>query len=81
MASVQFLCHSKTKTIVIFYFFHVFFDILTLLIALFQEFEKTDEVLDFVTKLYKNGVHAQDLKQGSRYRNKDKYVIFDIKVL
>ncbi|XP_023319784.1 hillarin isoform X2 [Eurytemora carolleeae] len=44
------------------------------------EFEKTDEVLDFVTKLYKNGVHAQDLKQGSRYRNKDKYVIFDIKV-
>ena len=44
------------------------------------EFEKTRPVLDFVTKLYKNGVKEEDLKQGARYRIKDQYVIFDIKV-
>lgn len=44
------------------------------------EFEKTRPVLDFVTKLYKNGVKEEDLRQGARYRIKDQYVIFDIKV-
>lgn len=44
------------------------------------EFEKTRPVLDFVTKLYKNGVREEELKQGARYRIKDQYVIFDIKV-
>ena len=36
--------------------------------------------MDFVTKLYKNGVEAEELRQGARYRNKDNYIIFDIKV-
>jgi len=44
------------------------------------EFEKTRPVLDFVTKLYKNGVKDDDLKKMHRYRIKDNYVIFDIKV-
>ena len=44
------------------------------------EFEKTRPVLDFVTKLYKNGVKEEELRQGARYRIKDQYVIFDIKV-
>jgi len=44
------------------------------------EFEKTRPVLDFVTKLYKNGVREEELRQGARYRIKDQYVIFDIKV-
>ena len=44
------------------------------------EFEKTRPVLDFMTKLYKNGVREEELKQGARYRIKDNYVIFDIKV-
>jgi len=44
------------------------------------EFEKTRPVLDFVTKLYKNGVKEEDLRQGARYRIKDQYVIFDLKV-
>ncbi len=44
------------------------------------EFEKTRPVLDFVTKLYKNGVKEEELRQGARYRNKDNYIIFDIKV-
>ena len=45
------------------------------------EFEKTRPVLDFMTKLYKNGVREEELKQGARYRIKDNYVIFDIKVV
>jgi len=44
------------------------------------EFEKTRPVLDFLTRLYKNGVKEEALKQGARYRIKDNYVIFDIKV-
>ena len=44
------------------------------------EFEKTRPVLDFVTKLYKNGAKDDDLKKMHRYRIKDNYVIFDIKV-
>ena len=44
------------------------------------EFEKTKPVLDFVTKLYKNGVREDELKHMHRYRIKDNYVIFDIKV-
>ena len=44
------------------------------------EFEKTRPVLDFVTRLFKNGVKEEALKQGARYRIKDNYVIFDIKV-
>jgi len=44
------------------------------------EFEKTDPVLDFVVTLCKNDGDQKILKQGARYRNKDKYVIFDIKV-
>ena len=44
------------------------------------EFEKTRPVLDFVTRLFKNGVKEEQLKQGARYRIKDNYVIFDIKV-
>ena len=44
------------------------------------EFEKTRPVLDFVTKLYKNGVKDDELKKMHRYRIKDNYVIFDIKV-
>ena len=45
------------------------------------EFEKTRPVLDFVTRLFKNGVKEEALKQGARYRIKDNYVIFDIKVV
>ena len=45
------------------------------------EFEKTRPVLDFLTRLYKNGVKEEALKQGARYRIKDNYVIFDIKVV
>jgi len=44
------------------------------------EFEKTRPVLDFVTKLYKNGMKEDELRKMHRYRIKDNYVIFDIKV-
>ena len=44
------------------------------------EFEKTRPVIDFVTRLFKNGVKEETLKQMARYRIKDNYVIFDIKV-
>lgn len=44
------------------------------------EFQKTCAVLDFLTVLYKNDGNTLTLRQGARYRNKENYVIFDIKV-
>ena len=44
------------------------------------EFEKKEPVLDYYTILYQNGTDGKDLSKGARYRNKENYVIFDVKV-
>jgi len=44
------------------------------------EFEKKEPVLDYYTILYQNGTDGKDLSKGARYRNKENYVIFDVKI-